>query len=285
LSLLEKEVLERDAGSTSRGIYAQSGPLSLVRRLMFFFRASPRFAILYLVHRLAPSRFRLVLFRRTGNLLGMMTGRDSRVLTDFFHAAAFVNMQFGIPYEWDGFQVRSGMRVLDVGAHHGIYSVRAALSGAVEVLAVEPHPENFVFLLHNMAVNGLVNMIPINAAVSDKNGSTLLLESFYSGQHTIFPGLGDAGIKGSVRVDCLTLDSLVLRERFEPDLIKIDCEGAELLALQGATRTLGGPRAGRVVVEIHWNDPGPVVRFLKKYGYNVRTVMADKPMVFARKDA
>jgi FkbM family methyltransferase len=163
-----------------------------------------------------------------------MTGRRSKVLTDFFHAAAFVNMQFGIPYEVDGFEVRSGMRVVDVGAHHGIYSVKAALSGAVEVLAVEPHPENFAILLHNMAVNDLKNVIAINVALSDKNGSTLLMESAYSGQHSIVQDLhGSTVFTGSLRVDCSSLDSLLLREEFDADLIKIDCEGAELLVLKG----------------------------------------------------
>ena len=40
-----------------------------------------------------------------------------------------------------------------------------------------------------------------------------------------------------------------------------------------------------MVVEVHSDDPGPVVRFLEKYGFTARTVVFDKPMVFAVKDA
>jgi len=62
-------------------------------------------------------------------------------------------------------------------------------------------------------------------------------------------------------VETVRLDTLVAREKLpQPDLVKIDVQGAELEVLAGATETLGA--AGALIVEVSfvdYNKGGPLV--------------------------
>lgn len=125
--------------------------------------------------------------------------------------------------------------VIDVGAHIGVFTLRAARR-AVEglVIAVEPHPLNYRLLMENVKRNNLKNVVALNLALSNYNGTANLYESVFSGLHSLVTRKGKF-----VRVPVKTLDRMVEELRIvKIDVIKIDVEGGELDVLKGAEKTL-----------------------------------------------
>ena len=134
--------------------------------------------------------------------------------------------------------VQKGSTVIDIGANIGYYSLVAAKKGA-KVLAFEPAPEHFSQLKKNIALNNLEQVHCFQKVVSDSNG---LVPLYYSHSYnTGMTGLSQpeefSGKKEMV--PSVILDE-VLQELgiTQAGFIKIDIEGAELLALKGMGRIL-----------------------------------------------
>jgi FkbM family methyltransferase len=215
---------------------------------------------------------------------------------DLYHLANLGGIFFGKAYESvEDFAPRPGWTIIDIGAHMGIFAVRAArmVGEDGKVVAVEPHPHNYAALLGNIRRNMLQNVTPLYLAVSDHEGEQRLLLSKGSGGHTLLPseGTGSPELSNlqklwshsllasgekrarSIVVKTVTLDQLIGNCR-KVDLIKIDVEGAELLVLSGAARTLR--RSGvRVVIESHSHELATkVVGLLQPYCRLIRPVYA-----------
>ena len=63
---------------------------------------------------------------------------------------------------------------VEVGSYTGIYSIFVAkLNPAMEILCVEPHPNNYRRILDNVALNRLTNVKVINAALGDQKSKIL----------------------------------------------------------------------------------------------------------------
>ncbi len=120
----------------------------------------------------------------------------------------------------------------DVGANVGFYSLLASkLVGAGRVFAFEPVPRNLSYLRQHLALNGVTNVAVFAVAVSDRNGT-----ASFEVEKTGF--MGHLSGEGSITVPTATLDSLVGAGKvLPPDYVKMDIEGAELLALRGANQT------------------------------------------------
>lgn len=129
-------------------------------------------------------------------------------------------------------EVRPNTVFYDVGANVGFYTLLASrLVGAGKVFAFEPVPKNIAYLRHHLTLNRVTNAEIFPLAVGDQNG----MVSFSIEQTGLMGHLSD---EGGVTVPIVTLDSLVVEGKIlPPDYIKMDIEGAELLALRGASRT------------------------------------------------
>lgn len=138
----------------------------------------------------------------------------------------------------------TGWQVLDIGANIGCFSRLCAERGA-NVLAIEPDPNNFKVLLHN--VQGL-SIRCINAAVSDETK----LADFYTGDdptgHSLFKASHHTG---SDVIECYPLRHFIrLQQSTETspiDLVKIDAEGAEYVVIPTADFSL----VKRLAIEFH----------------------------------
>jgi FkbM family methyltransferase len=139
-------------------------------------------------------------------------------------------------------EVKKGMVVLDIGAHIGYYTLIAARLVGEEgkVFAFEPDPGNFALLKKNVEVNGFKNVILIQKAVSNKSGEiALVCDDEQTASHHI---MGTArGKTKVVNVDMISLDEYFTGKSLTIDLIKMDIEGAEELALQGMRQLLTNP--------------------------------------------
>jgi FkbM family methyltransferase len=140
--------------------------------------------------------------------------------------------------------VRPGDKVVDLGAHIGIYTkyLSTLVGSNGRVFSVEPFPLNFDILGANVKKMKLTNVQLINCAVSNQPGRVTmevprfskLGESFYDAR-IASPGSDSSLRRAEVLVD--TLDCL-LQGTDHVSFVKCDVEGQELATLQGARHVI-----------------------------------------------
>ena len=135
--------------------------------------------------------------------------------------------------------VRPGNVVLDCGANVGVYTRAALEAGAKLVVAIEPAPENLECLRRNFKTeiaDGRVIVYP--KGVWDKDDMLELHVDPHNSAADSFLIHRDGGqVIG--KVPLTTIDKLVSELKLERvDFIKMDIEGAEVKALEGARETI-----------------------------------------------
>lgn len=121
--------------------------------------------------------------------------------------------------------------VLDIGAGHGVESCLAAKAGAAQVTAIEADPERAGFVCTNAKKNGVDDIIDVKVLqVGDGDGDTTCIDS---------------------------LD-------ITPDIIKVDIEGQEWAALEGASETLTNVEYGFIETHPQYLPNGKSVKDLCK---------------------
>src|SRR3989344_56683 len=190
---------------------------------------------------------------------------------------------FGVyePFETALFRVtiQPGMTVVDIGANIGYYMVIAAGRVGAEgrVIAFEPAPENFVALKKTIGANTFRNIDAYAIAIADKRG-VLDLHLFDSnkGKHSLVKDAKDAkGFSSRVQVQTTTLDSFLSEHDIgHVDVIKMDIEGAESLALAGMHEAL--KQAKFLFMEFTptsirkaGHDPQETLQLLRKAGFSL----------------
>jgi FkbM family methyltransferase len=183
-----------------------------------------------------------------------------------------------------------GATFVDVGANEGYFSVMGSklVGTAGKVLAIEPQPRLFDVLNANLRMNMCDNVVVAANAVADQDGfvELNLAPSTNNGSSGVFRKTRYPGRKQ--RVPAFTLDSLFETHGLDAcDFLKMDIEGFELEALQGADRLLREKRIKAMNVDDH---PSILARrglaldcvsgMLKDYGYR-REVGADIAVYFA----
>ncbi|MBK9045322.1 MAG: FkbM family methyltransferase [Bacteroidetes bacterium] len=131
--------------------------------------------------------------------------------------------------------VKPGMIVLDIGSNIGFYSVRLAqLTGSKgAVHCFEPDRDNFKHLKD--AVQHLKHVHLNNAAVSDKDGELTIYTSHrLNVDHRTYK---PEKYEGEYQVKCIAIDNY-LKADTRVDFIKMDIQGAEVLALKGMEQLL-----------------------------------------------
>lgn len=141
--------------------------------------------------------------------------------------------------------MKSGEKMIDVGANMGGYSMLAGSRG-VHVTAFEPEAENYALLQRNILLNKF-NVTGYCAAISDgfELGVLGLSQSGVGGSCHSF-GKTQGITQGSIG---LRLDDLGLTA----DHIKIDVDGREPSVIKGARALLG--KAKSILIEVNTNLP------------------------------
>ncbi len=135
--------------------------------------------------------------------------------------------------------IHPGMQVLDIGANFGVYSLMMAreVGESGVVLAIEPARSVLDFLELSCRANGFENVVPIEAALSDKEGEAQLAVYANSEKNTLHAR--DESPLAFFKVPVLTLDGCVARyAQGRLDFIKIDAEGEEVNIIAGGVDTL-----------------------------------------------
>jgi len=119
------------------------------------------------------------------------------------------------------------------------------------VIAFEPDPGNYGLLRQNVALNGCGNVETVQKAVADRAGQTeLILAQGNYGNHRIAPQ-SDAGFAAAPKVGMVTLDEFFSAPDRRVDVMKMDIEGAELLAWRGMQGVLGRNPKLKIMMEFY----------------------------------
>jgi FkbM family methyltransferase len=173
--------------------------------------------------------------------------------------------------------VRPGDTVFDVGANIGFFSTLLSRWVGPEgrVLAFEPEPENLGMLHDNLARNTCLNVSVVEAAVGAAPGAATFSLDASTGSTGCLgddPTAGELAVgTGSVRLietPVETLDRVVASRDAVPDVIKMDIEGGEIHALEGAAATLDRHRP-IVISELAGDRGAEVVSLLERHGYRM----------------
>jgi FkbM family methyltransferase len=136
---------------------------------------------------------------------------------------------------------------LDVGANVGSYTLLACAARGARGLAFEPVPETFERLVDNLRLNRLEDRVQaLNRGVGAEPGTLLFSAGQDTMNHALAPGEAS---EGAVSVDVVTLDDAT--RGLAPDLMKIDVEGFEWPAMQGAATLLSLPSLRAIIMELN----------------------------------
>ena len=134
--------------------------------------------------------------------------------------------------------LKPGMTVLDIGAHHGFYSLLAShkVGPTGQVIAFEPSPREYTRLLWHLRLNCRRNVRMEPLALGNCEGTTqfFVVRGRDTGCNSLRPPRV-AEPAYPIEVPIVRLDDYLERQGIvHVDFIKMDAEGAELEVLRGA---------------------------------------------------
>jgi len=189
---------------------------------------------------------------------------------------------------WGGFEnaelrfverfLQPGMRVLDIGAHHGLYTLLASklVGSAGKVVAFEPSPRERRLLARNLQINFSSNVRVEACALGSgpSKADLFLVEGGEDGCNSLRAPAVVATTQ-TVSVDVISLDDYLLTAGIGPiDLVKLDVEGGEREVLRGAATLINGASRPVFLVEVQDVRTRPwgyaaceIVKLLDRAGY------------------
>jgi len=173
-----------------------------------------------------------------------------------------------------------GVVAIDCGANIGVHAIEwaTAMTGWGSVIAIEAQERIYYALAGNIAINNCFNAIAMHAAVGSEPGIIRIPNPDYQtassfGSLELKPRADNEFIgqaidyseDKTVAVQQISLDALALPR---VDLIKLDIEGMELEALEGARQLIEASHP-IVLVESIKAGPEPLRTWLEERGYRV----------------
>ena len=175
--------------------------------------------------------------------------------------------------------------LFDIGANVGMYSIWAAATRGLTVIAIEPESQNYAVLNKNILLNNLKDKVTaLCFAMSDEEIiSTLNLSSFTAGQalHGFDKPMNTVDVysekleefKPVFTQGCMsmTIDSLIEKGIPSPTHIKIDVDGFEDKVIAGGMETIKKGFVKTILIEINQNIEKhlEIVNELEVLGYKV----------------
>ncbi len=152
--------------------------------------------------------------------------------------------------QWFRTQIKPGNTVFDVGANVGQLTLELAelVGPAGQVIAIEPALGNLKLLRRHLDANRMSGRVRVvEAACTDQHKGSISFR--------VFGGVNEVGSGHTINLDCkptssgeaesvistvptVSIDGLCDEMQLVPNVIKIDTEGAEIVVLKGALKTL-----------------------------------------------
>ncbi|MCL4365000.1 MAG: FkbM family methyltransferase [Candidatus Marsarchaeota archaeon] len=182
------------------------------------------------------------------------------------------------------YDLKQGDVVIDAGGYKGTFAVYAAkaVGESGRVIVFEPDSENYKMLQKNIELNGLINVTLIHKALWGETDRLL-----FNDKHTA----GSSFFGGSFNtreIDAVSLDEELKKLAVtRVDFIKMDIEGSEIQALNGAKRTLTENDANMAIASYHIIDgkrtSTKVEEILRDLGYIASTEVPQHPITYGVK--
>jgi FkbM family methyltransferase len=155
--------------------------------------------------------------------------------------------------------------IIDGGCHAGVFTSRALQEFPLaNILAFEPDPDSWAVAQKNVGAHERVEVV--QAALGAERGRAEFFRGPYAATNSLLPRPTEesrpyypqqASLEGGTMVDVVTLDEECGHRGIQSiEVLKLDLQGGELAALQGAKVLLEAGAAKVVVVE---------AVFIKKY--------------------
>ena len=161
--------------------------------------------------------------------------------------------------------------LIDIGANIGLFTMRGKqLWPQAQVVALEPHPDNFRSLQEHVQINRLRDVELIQVGIAEKCGCfDLYLSPRNIGGHSMYKKIPHSDV---ISIRTCTLDDVLSKvpERSGGILVKIDCEGCEFPLLS----TLTEETAGRISCIVFEPEPSlydldTLIRKLSSLGFTI----------------
>jgi FkbM family methyltransferase len=177
-------------------------------------------------------------------------------------------------------QYGDGVTAIDCGANIGVHTIEwaKAMTGWGSVLAIEAQERIYYALAGNIAINNCFNAVAVHAAVSSQAG----VMKMPSPDYTIPSSFGSLELRQRANTEFIgqpinytentvTVCTTAIDEYNLPrvDFIKLDVEGMELEALEGADKTIKNSRPILLVEKIKSNTE-EINRWLSDRGYTLK---------------
>jgi len=243
------------------------------------------------LNRLAPTGLVEVKIA-AGDLAGFTIQLDMQIDKDYWLGTYEPELQSALRE-----LVPTGALIFDVGANIGYVSLLLAKAAGVNgnVIAFEALPSNAEQLRRNVALNGMERRVKVvDRAVTQASGPVHFLVHASGGMGKVAGSAGrEDKYQSEVTVPGISLDEFVYGQgNPPPQVVKMDIEGGEVLALPGMRRVLAearplmlmelhGPVSSRVAWEtlnaagyrICWMRPGyPLIPSLEAMGWKAYIV-------------
>lgn len=156
----------------------------------------------------------------------------------------------------------------DVGANVGSYTILACKVAGARGYCFEPVPSSYRRLMMNLAINDLLEQVtPLNQGVGDRSQTLRFTSEQDCTNHVLADGESS---ENAIEVPIATLDESMATT---PSMMKIDVEGYETLALQGAARVLADRKLNSILIELNGSgerygfDESQIVSNLNSFGF------------------
>jgi FkbM family methyltransferase len=209
-------------------------------------------------------------------------------LTDSFHGeiAWMGTYESDLSAKITSIARETGGLLVDVGANFGYYTLLWCGSGSKNrAVSVEASPLNIPSLQSNIALNGFQSRVTLEPwAASNSEGQI----TFNLGS-TAESGWGGITLLNDETTSPTELHVTVPSRRLDqalPDaeitVLKIDCEGADALVLEGSTQLLAAHRIQHIFFEENLSrqselgiEQGSARKLLQSFGYQVNPMSSD----------
>jgi FkbM family methyltransferase len=170
-------------------------------------------------------------------------------------------------------ELQTGEVVVDAGGYEGTFAIYATktVGPTGKVIVFEPDTGNYEKLLANIKLNGLNNVVAINKALWKKDKKLKFNDKHTAGASFFF------NASASTReIDAVSLDNELERLGIDKvDFIKMDVEGSEVSALQGAEKTIKMNNVLLAIATYHIvngeETSADVEELLESFGYEAKT--------------
>ncbi len=171
------------------------------------------------------------------------------------------------------YDLKIGDTVIDAGGYEGTFAIYAAKSVGPtgRVIVFEPDTGNCEKLRQNVVLNGLENITIINKALWSKDKKLK-----FNNKHTAGASFFFNASQHTQEIEAVSLDSELERLGINHvDFIKMDVEGSEVNAIQGAQKTLSLNNVSLAIASYHIvngeETSTSVEEILDNFGYRSST--------------